>query len=160
MKYYARIDTVTNFVKELFAPHDEFDLAPDIVEISEAAYSESIASGEVLTDYKVLGMDLVLDVDSQAETIRLEQLAKDKTARDEALNNLIHDFGDGRIMQVRPKDESNIRNAIEVMTTASMTTIGWVMLDDKKYNVTVPELQTALASGQAQALTIWENFNP
>lgn len=38
--------------------------------------------------------------------------------RDEAFTTLVHDFGDGRVIQCRPQpfsDESNIRNAIEQM---------------------------------------------
>lgn len=159
MKYYAKKD-LNDFVIELYTPHDEFDLAADIVEITETAYASAISGPDAVTDYKVVGTDLVLDSASQLETIRLEQVEKDKTTRDDALNALTHDFLDGRVMQVRPKDESNIRNAIEIMTANSMPTIGWVMLDDKKYDVTVAELQTALESGQAQALTIWNNFNP
>lgn len=87
-------------------------------------------------------------------------LNQKKADRDSSLDSLTHDFGDGRIMQVRPKDESNIRNAIEIMTANSIPAIGWVMKDDKKYDVTVTDLQTALLSGQSQALTIWNNFNP
>ncbi len=159
MKYYAKKDA-NDFVIELYTPHDEFDLAADIVEITDAAYAEAMASHEVATDFKVVSQDLVLDVTSQTETIRLETVEKDKGVRNNSLDNLTHDFLDGRIMQVRPKDEQNIRNAIEIMTANSLPTIGWVMLDDLKYDVTVAELQTALLSGQTQALTVWENFNP
>lgn len=82
-----------------------------------------------------------------------------KVVRDEALEALVHDFGDGRVIQVRPKDESNIRNAIEIMTANSLPSISWQMQDDVKYPVTVAELQVALQAGQTQALVIWGNFN-
>ncbi len=151
---------MNGFVVQLYTPYDEFDLAADIVEITAQAYSEAITSPDKETDFKVIGQDLVLDVTSQTETIRLETVEKDKGVRNNSLDNLTHDFLDGRIMQVRPKDESNIRNAIEVMTANSMTTIDWVMLDDKKYPVTIPELQAALLSGQTQAMAVWAEFNP
>ena len=82
-----------------------------------------------------------------------------KQVRDEALEALVHDFGDGRIIQVRPKDEGNIRNAIEIMTANALPTINWLMQDDVKYPVTIAELQVALASGQAQGLAVWDNMN-
>jgi len=83
-----------------------------------------------------------------------------KKARDEALNNLTYDFGDGRIIQTRPKDELNIRNAIEVMIDNNIQSIGWVMLDNSKKSITAQELTTALKSGQLSALSIWENYSP
>jgi len=46
------------------------------------------------------------------------------------------------------------------MMANSMTTINWLMLDDKKYAITVLELETALSSGQMQGLQIWDSFNP
>lgn len=159
MKFYAKKD-INDFVVELYNPHDEFDLAADIVEITAAAYSNAISSGETLTDYKLSGQDLVLDTASQADTIAKEDLVKAKGARNEALNNLVHDFGDGRVMQVREKDESNIRNAIEIMIANNMTSMDWVMLDDIKYPTTIEELQAGLLSGQMQGLTIWGDYNP
>ena len=89
-----------------------------------------------------------------------EVIAAAKIVRDNALNALVHDFGDGRIMQTRPKDESNIRNAIEIMTANSIPSIGWSMVDDVKQTVTVADLQEALAAGQMGALAIWDAYNP
>jgi len=83
-----------------------------------------------------------------------------KKIRDEALNALTHDFGDGRIMQTRPKDESIIRNAIEIMEANSIPSIGWSMIDDVKQVVTVIDLQEALSAGQLAAMQIWNNYNP
>ena len=74
--------------------------------------------------------------------------------------NYTYDFGDGRIMQTRPKDESNIRNAIEIMTANSIPSIGWSMVDDIKQAVTATDLQEALTAGQLAALDIWNNYNP
>lgn len=75
MKYYAQKD-INNFVIKLFNPYDEFDLAADIVEVTEASYAEAIASSEEITDYKVVAGALVLDTASQDVTILKE--AKDK----------------------------------------------------------------------------------
>jgi len=78
--------------------------------------------------------------------------------RDDSLAALVYDFGDGRVMQVRPKDESNIRNAIERMTRLSISSREWHMADNTRHQVTAAELQTALESGQDQAATIWDDF--
>jgi len=83
-----------------------------------------------------------------------------KITRDKALNTLTHDFGDGRIIDTRPKDELNMRNAIEVMSRLGLETIDWVMVDDTKHPITIAELQTAYISGQDQALAIWSNYIP
>ena len=95
-----------------------------------------------------------------AEELSANAIREAKAIRNAALNDLVHDFGDGRIMQTRPKDESNIRNAIEIMTANNIPSIGWSMVDDIKQNVTVAELQEALTSGQLAALNIWNNYNP
>jgi len=115
---------------------------------------ESVSCGMVKSNGAYKNPDLTpeqqLIIDKQAR----------KKARDDALVNLAHDFLDGRIMQTRSKDESNIRNAIEIMTAQSIASIDWVMLDNKKYPVTVAELQTALLAGQSGALAIWGAYNP
>jgi len=138
----------------------EFVAVPDYREITYYLKSDGSKVTFELGEAPDKTVQDTFPADVQAEIDAAELLLSKKAARDEALNNLIHDFGDDRIMQTRPKDESNIRNAIEVMTANSMATIGWIMKDNKKYDVTVAELQTALASGQGQALLIWENFNP
>lgn len=81
-----------------------------------------------------------------------------KEIRDIALNNLEYDYGDGRVMQVRPKDEQNIRNAIELMTSLNMPTIAWSMKDNSTATVTVAELQTALQAGQLAAMQVWVTY--
>lgn len=91
---------------------------------------------------------------------RIKAIEAAKKVRDDALNALVHDFSDGRIMQTRPKDESNIRNAIEIMEANSIPDIGWIMLDDIKQTVTVAELKTALSAGQLSAMAIWDAYNP
>jgi len=83
-----------------------------------------------------------------------------KEVRDAALEALEYDFGDGRVMQVRPRDEQNVRNAIEIMTANGIPVIGWVMKDNAKHTVTATELQTALTAGQLAAMAIWDNYTP
>jgi len=101
--------------------------------------------------------ELLAPTPEEAATIAIQDA---KNIRDEALSNLTHDFGDGRIMQTRPKDESNIRNAIEIMEANSIPSIGWSMIDDAKQNVTAVDLKEALAAGQLAALAIWDAYNP
>ena len=80
--------------------------------------------------------------------------------RNDALQALVYDFGDGRIIQTRPQDESNIRNAIEVMDQNSIPTIGWVMQDNIKHDVTSTELSIALAAGQVGGMAVWNAYTP
>lgn len=82
-----------------------------------------------------------------------------KAVRDQALEDLEYDFGDGRVMQVRPQDESNIRNAIEVINNNSLPGVNWRMKDNSTASVTASDLQTALAAGQLAALAIWDTYN-
>lgn len=85
-----------------------------------------------------------------------------KEIRDDALRNLTHDFGDGRVIQVRPadfaNDELNIRNAIERMTRLGLTQQPWLMADNTAHMVTIPELEEATASGQDQGAAIWQTY--
>jgi hypothetical protein len=89
-------------------------------------------------------------------------LAAAEADRDSALKSLVHDFGDGRIIQCRPakfaQDESNMRNAIERMSRLSITTQDWYMANNTKAEVTAADLQTAIDSGQDQAAVIWADF--
>lgn len=76
------------------------------------------------------------------------------------LANMVHDFGDGRVIQVRPPetgkaDESNIRNAIERMGRTGVPVESWYMADNTFHDITAAELQTALESGQDQTATAW-----
>jgi len=79
--------------------------------------------------------------------------------RDLALSGLAHDFGDGRLMQTRPRDEFNIRNAIEVMQATNTSSIKWRMADNYAYPITLEELKDAFASGQLKAMVLWGVFN-
>ena len=107
-----------------------------------------------------------IDADELAAALPADPLSQEqiitaaKIVRDNALNALAHDFGDGRIIQTRPKDESNIRNAIEIMEANNIPSIGWSMIDDVKQAVTAVELREALAAGQLAAMTIWDAYNP
>ena len=79
------------------------------------------------------------------------------------LRSLVHDFGDGRVIQVRPPetgsmDESNIRNAIERLTRTAEADEMWYMADNNFHRVTAAELQEALNSGQDQAKQAWDDL--
>ena len=101
--------------------------------------------------------------DTDSWTIHKQVDSRDpKEIRDDALRNLTHDFGDGRVIQVRPadfaNDELNIRNAIERMNRIGLTQQPWVMVDNTSHMVTVAELETAITSGQDQGATIWQAY--
>jgi len=131
------------------------DINNKVHEIEEGFEHLLPADSIEITDQEAI--ELQAPTPEELEVTRIQDL---KIVRDTALNDLVHDFGDGRIMQTRPKDESNIRNAIEIMTANSIPSIGWSMINDLKQDVTIADLQEALASGQLNALTIWNNYNP
>ena len=85
-----------------------------------------------------------------------EQVAEQQ--RNEALQQLAYDCGDGRLIQCRPHDEQNIRNAIEIMQRHGRAEQVWRLADNSHQVVTLGELQAALAYGQDQAATIWGVF--
>lgn len=90
-----------------------------------------------------------------------EQAAELTRLHYSALDDLVHDFGDGRVIQVRPQesgalDEPNIRNAIEQMTRNLVTSREWKMADDTIGVLTLADLQSALNSGQDQATALWD----
>jgi len=82
--------------------------------------------------------------------------------RDTALKGMVHDYEDGRVIQVRPpkfaEDESNIRNAIEMMVRLGVELTDWYMADNLPYPVTVEDLRKALDSAQDQGAAIWADF--
>lgn len=85
----------------------------------------------------------------------------EKKIRDNSLANITYDFGDGRVIQCRQgnfSDESNIRNAIEIMERKGIAKRQWVMADNTKADVTVSDLKQALASAQDQAEKIWDEY--
>lgn len=81
-----------------------------------------------------------------------EQRAELKSVRDTSLNALTHDFGDGRVIQVRPQDASNLQLGVATGQNE------WVMEDDVPHPVTTAELQTAFDSGIAQGIVIWNEY--
>lgn len=92
----------------------------------------------------------------------IDPLQKAMNMRDVALASLVHDFSNGRIIQVRPPqfagDAFNIDTAIEQMERNGLTERQWWMLDNKLHTITLDELKTAKASGQDQGVAIWEQF--
>lgn len=82
-----------------------------------------------------------------------EQRLQLKAQRDNALNAITHDFGDGRIVQVRPEDVGNFQIAISSNVTAE-----WVMENNTVEELTVAELQTAFASGVTQGKQIYDDY--
>ena len=84
-----------------------------------------------------------------------------KDVRDQALASLVHDFGDGRVIQCRPhpfSDESNMRNAIDQMARLGQQSRLWYSANDTPVNVTADELRVVINSGQDQTAQVWEQF--
>ena len=78
--------------------------------------------------------------------------------RQQSLSGLAYDCGDGRLIQCRPHDEQNMRNAIERMVRLGLTEQVWRLVDNSHQTVTLLELQAAFAYGQDQAAEIWASF--
>lgn len=95
-------------------------------------------------------------VQPEPYTPSTEQVAEPQ--RNEALQQLVYDCGDGRLIQCRPHDEQNVRNAIERMQRLGLTEQVWRLADNSHQAVTLAELQAALAYGQDQAAIIWGEF--
>lgn len=76
-----------------------------------------------------------------------------KLNRDNALKSILHDFGDGRIVQVRPEDVANFQIAITLGLTQE-----WVMSDNTISSLTPADLQLALDSGISQGKQIWQTY--
>ena len=108
-----------------------------------------------ISDAEVI--DLLAPSLEELEVIRIQDLKK---IRDDALNALVYDFGDGRIIQTRPKDEPNIRMAIEAMKKYNIASRMWSMIDNKKYEINIVELETAYDTGVLAGIEIWDIYNP
>jgi hypothetical protein len=104
---------------------------------------------------------LTFDAEVAASIVAKAALVVAKEARDSGLDLLVHDFGDGRKMQVRPKDEQYVKGAIDLMEMAGKTSMdGWVMEDNKKYTVTVDELKAARLTGLMGVQSAFASYEP
>lgn len=74
----------------------------------------------------------------------------------EQLQELDYDFGDGRVIQTRPKDQQNIEWKIKVIEAGG--TGRFIMKDNKVHNVTISELQQALQSGITEGGLLYEQY--
>jgi hypothetical protein len=111
--------------------------------------------------WRIVGGALSFDAEVAASIIAKAALGLAKEARDSGLDLLVHDFGDGRVMQVRLKDEQFIKGAIELMEMAGKTSMdGWVMEDNKKYTVTVDELKAARLTGLMGVQSAFAAYKP
>lgn len=119
-------------------------------------YFEPVGAENWLIDYDdiaVAGMvysDGVLSEPAESIEFKISNLKK---VRDSSLSAIVHDFGDGRVVQVRPRDISTFQLAISVGVGED-----WVMADNSVEFLTVAELQTAMNSGIAQGKDIWKTY--
>jgi hypothetical protein len=111
--------------------------------------------------WRILDGALTFDTEVAASIVAKAALVVAKEARDSGLDLLVHDFGDGRKMQVRPKDEQYVKGAIDLMEMAGKTSMdGWVMEDNKKYTVTVDELKAARLTGLMGVQSAFAAYKP
>ena len=104
---------------------------------------------------------LTFDAEVAASIVAKAALVVAKEARDSSIELLVHDFGDGRVMQVRLKDDQYIKGAIELMELSGKTSIDdWVMEDNKKYTVTVDELKAGRLTGLMGVQSAFATYEP
>tara|TARA_R110002153_G_scaffold274037_1_gene446773 strand:- start:10101 stop:10562 length:462 start_codon:yes stop_codon:yes gene_type:complete len=113
------------------------------------------------SSWRIVNGVLTFDTKVAASIVAEAALVVAKEARDSGLDLLVHDFGDGRKMQVRPKDEQYVKGAIDLMEMAGVTSMdGWVMEDNKKYTVTVDELKAARLTGLMGVQSAFAAYKP
>lgn len=76
-----------------------------------------------------------------------------KSQRDIDLMAITHDFGDGRVVQVRPIDVSNFQLVISQGQPRE-----WVLADNSVAVLQVAEMQAALNAGIVKAEAIWDKY--
>tara|TARA_R110000851_G_scaffold56769_4_gene132634 strand:- start:92 stop:547 length:456 start_codon:yes stop_codon:yes gene_type:complete len=104
---------------------------------------------------------LTFDAEVAASIVAAAALVVAKEARDSSIELLVHDFGDGRVMQVRLKDDQYIKGAIELMELSGKTSMDeWVMEDNKKYTVTVDELKAGRLTGLIGVQAAFATYEP
>jgi hypothetical protein len=105
---------------------------------------------KVLTSKGVVenNTDSVVQIDEN-EIQRIEL----KNQRDKSLSEIVHNFGDGRIVQVRPGDISTFQLAIQQGVGED-----WVMQDNTVKFLSLLDLQTALDDGIAKGKLIWKEY--
>ena len=142
---------------------------PDKTTAPHVVVNITVAQAEKLMG---LHVDDLSDIDAAVkkgealQSAKAESIAKAmatdeaRRVRDERLDSLTHDFGDGRVMQTRPQDEANILRAIDLLESEGLQSVNWVMLDNKKYPVTLAELKEALRVGRLSGFDVWEDYNP
>lgn len=86
---------------------------------------------------------------TEVEQRELDRLTAKRT-RDQALQAITHEWPDGSVVQVRPQDRHNLREAIQ-----EGTPLLWVLADNTSRETTPEELQAALDAGTRQAKAIW-----
>lgn len=129
-----------------------------VIEMSDANYDECTGSdwfryGE---DGKVrlkTASELKVDADKLAkENLRVAN----KGTRDEALANLTVEV-DGMSIQVRPKDELNIRLKLQSLEPLEVTK--WTLSDNTRGTITREQLELAYATGLALGAEIYDTYN-
>ena len=103
------------------------------------------------------------DVEPASEGLISDLIVQYKShKRDAALGAITHDFGDGRVIQVRhhhkSKDVLSISSEIAMLERAGLLSTHWWMEDNAGHDVTAAELKTAIESAQDQSSRIWKDF--
>ena len=110
---------------------------------------------------RIVDSALTFDAEVAASIVAKAALVVAKGVRDSRLDLLVHDFGDGRVMQVRLKDEQFINGGIGLMELAGKTSMdGWVMEDNKKYTVSVDELKAGRLTGLMGVQAAFATYEP
>lgn len=130
--------------------NSQADQINDIFIENAPAIPEGMHTPQLSIDNSIwIEVNTVAALEMQKEKDRVQL----KLNRENALKNIIHDFGDGRIVQVRPEDVANFQIAINLGLNQE-----WVMSDNTISSLTPAELQQALDSGISQGKQIWQTY--
>lgn len=145
--FYAKYDSESG---ELLGYYEE-DIEEDSTYLS-LTFDEWQAALAVNANIVVDGVLVYIEPIAAPLTVE-EQRLKLKDQRDIYLNAITHDFGDGRIVQVRPEDVGNFQLAISMNVSTD-----WVMENNTVEMLTINELQAALTSGVTQGTQIYQDY--
>lgn len=162
---------------KFLVPANATTVEPPVLQERQAAVAKNDGQWEIVDDFRdteywlpedqyldsprvirELGLPLPENALTEPPTpTALEQREMERQAlkqqRDLALQAITHEWPDGTIVQVRPQDRDNLREAIE-----NGTPLLWVLADNTSRETTPEELQAALDAGTDQAKAIWATY--
>jgi hypothetical protein len=103
---------------------------------------------------------LTFDKKKKEEALKIKRKVDAKLWRATELDSLVHEFSDGRKIQIRLQDTQSIKDAIELLeTTAEDTRDDWIMEDNTLGTLTLAEFKEARLASLVGVATIFKAYN-